>query len=510
VPTGVCVLASTFSATVLGADGLVVTVEAHVGAGLPGFTMVGLPDASCREVAERARAATQCSGLSWPARRTTVNLAPSAERKVGSSLDLAVALAVLAADRQVPAEALRNVAFIGELGLDGGVRPVPGVIAMVDALPPGPVVVPRANALEATLTGRHEVLATDSLRRTVDALRGVGPWATPPGAPDTCAGPVGRAVPDLAEVRGHPVGRRALEVAAAGGHNLLFVGPPGSGKTMLAERLPGILPPLDGPTALEATRIHSAAGQALPVDGRIRRAPFRAPHHGTSAVAMVGGGSHQLRPGEASLAHGGVLFLDELGEFAATVLDALRTPLEEGVVRIARANLRMTVPARFVLVGAMNPCPCGAAGGPGSCRCSTAALDRYARRLSGPLLDRFDLQVHLPVPPPSVLFDTTPGEPSVVVARRVADARHRADRRGVGGNAALRPGDLERAAPLDDDAQDALEEAVIRNRISGRGLRRLRAVALTLADLDGRDPPLRRVQVLEAMALRQGVTGGVQ
>ena len=498
------VLATTSSASLVGTDGLAVTVEAHVGPGLPGFTVVGLPDTSCREVRDRARAATLCSGLKWPNQRTTVNLAPSAERKVGSSLDLAVAMVVLAASGQVPLDAVAEVAMIGELGLDGSVRPVPGVVAMVAALGGGRVIVPAGSAIEASLPGGHQVVPVDTLAEIVAVLRGRIRWPKPPVIPGPQAGSGG---PDLADVRGNPVARRALEVAAAGGHNLLMVGPPGSGKTMLAERLVSVLPPLDDATALEVTRVHSAAGQRLPVSGLIRRPPLRAPHHGASGVAVIGGGSHHVRPGEISLASGGVLFLDELPEFSAAVLDALRTPLEEGVVRIARAHVRATMPARFLLVAAMNPCPCGAAGGPGQCRCTPAALARYARRLSGPLLDRFDLQVMVPVPDPAALFDAAAGESSAAVAARVADARRRARDRGLVCNARIDGAAVDELAPLDDDARATLQQAVASHRLSARGLRRVRTLALTLADLSGHEPPLGRVHVLEAMALRQAPVG---
>ena len=473
--------ASVRSATLLGIQGTPISVEVHIGSGLPGFTVVGLPDEACREARDRVRAALLSSGCEWPNKKITVNLAPSSHRKGGVGLDLALAVGIVAAQNGLPVNALSNFAFVGELGLDGSLRPVPGAAPLVAAVRDYRAVVAPANVREAAVAEPRDVLTSTTLRGVIDALCGNGSWEAPSLRNEVI--PVA-SVTDMADVRGQPAARLAAEVAAAGGHHVLFVGSPGAGKTMLAQRIPGLLPPLAGSDAVTATMIHSAAGAQLPAGGLVTLAPFRAPHHSASMIAMVGGGSGALRPGEVSMAHGGVLFLDEVGEFMPSVLDALRQPLEEGSVRIARANAGITLPARFLMVGATNPCPCGG-GAPGACVCNETARARYVRRLSGPFLDRFDLRVSVSATAVDDLLDVNDAEPTESIRKRVIEVRHISAQRSGGLNARLSPSELDTHAALTQSARLILRRELESGRLTGRGYHRIRRVARTLADLSG-------------------------
>ncbi len=481
-------------------------VEVDIRPGLPAFTIVGLGDTAVRESRERVRAAIQNSHFEFPQRRITANLAPASLRKVGPGFDAALALAVLAASGQFDASRLTDVAVYGELSLGGELRWAAGTLAVAEGarrhrIPA--LVVPLSQAREASLIEGIRVLGVGSLIAAVDAVTG---REIPPMPRPSTQRTHGAAEPDLVDVRGQAVALQAMEIAAAGGHNLLFAGPPGTGKTMLARRLPSILPPMGRAEAIEVTRVHSVAG--LHTSGLITTRPFRAPHHTISAAGLVGGGNPP-RPGEASLANRGILFLDEMSEFQRPAIEALRQPLEDGRVTIVRAQRAVVFPTRFMLVAATNPCPCGFAG-MDRCTCSELDIRRYERRLSGPLLDRMDMMIDVTRPSEAELR-SAPLTDSRTVRDRVAGARerqrHRLEGTAASCNGELDAGLIQARIRVDDEAQAKLGDAYLGGALSARGRHRVLRVAQTIADLAGREY-VGREDLLKALTLRQQVSGG--
>lgn len=493
------VLAHVLSATVIGIEAAPINIEVDVGQGLPGCHIVGLPDAGVKEGSVRIRGALENSGFKFPLRRITVNLAPADLRKDGAAFDVPIAIGILSGSGIVPAEKFEGALLVGELALDGSVRPIKGVLPMAAyarARSVRRLFVPRENAAEAAVVGGCEVVPVGHLRELLEALQGIGPCAPAPTPPTFTS----NTSADLADVRGQEVARRALEIAAAGGHNLLFVGPPGSGKTMLARRLPGILPTLSFDESLETTMIYSVAG-LLGARSLVSERPFRAPHHTVSVAGLVGGGP-MVRPGEISLAHNGVLFLDELLEFGRHALEALRQPLEEREIAVVRARRTVVFPADFMLVSALNPCPCGHLGNPlRTCTCSQVAINGYRAKLSGPLLDRIDMHVQVPAISYRELAGREMGESTAAVRARVEACRARQLERAPRCNARLTSKELNAAVNLDGDGHRILERAVQKLALSARSIERVRRLARTIADLD-QSPDVRVPHVAEALQYR--------
>ena len=504
-------LAKIHSATVEGVNGILVEVEVDIAFGLPTFATVGLPEAAVRESKDRVKAAIKNSGYEFPAHRITVNLAPADLRKAGTGYDLPIALGIVAAAGLVPELRLASHLALGELSLDGRIRPVPGVLPIVMAARRQGLrgaLVPAENAREAAVVQGIEVIPVSTLHQAVEFLAGITDITPAQVDLENFFQTTVRHEADLAEVKGQAHAKRALEIAAAGGHNLLFEGPPGSGKTMMARRLPSILPDLTLNEALETTGVYSVAGLMGKDEAIVIQRPFRAPHHTISDAGLIGGGQIP-RPGEVSLAHNGILFLDELAEFKKNILEGLRQPLEDGVVTISRAASSLSFPARFILVAASNPCPCGFLGDSRhDCQCSPTQIQRYRGRISGPLLDRIDMYVEVAAVPFADLAATDDdGETSATVKARVVKAREIQRRRfaelpQVHANSQMPPRMVKRFCALDQDSERLLERAVTRLGLSARAFRRIQKIARTIADLAGA-PHIQTAHIAEAIQYRR-------